>query len=58
MALKVEMVTFDCTDVQALGIQGRAVGDALEKLRATVIERPELNRRDELIGILKAMPSV
>jgi hypothetical protein len=46
------------TDVQALGIQGRAVGDALEKLRATVIERPELNRRDELIGILKAMPSV
>jgi tRNA nucleotidyltransferase/poly(A) polymerase len=46
------------TDVQALGIQGRAVGDALEKLRATVIERPELNRRDELIGILKVMPSV
>lgn len=41
------------TDIQALGIQGRAVGETLEKLRAAVIADPAANSRDNLLKLAK-----
>lgn len=41
------------TDVQSAGITGRAVGDALERLRRMVLSEPLLNKRQYLLGQLK-----
>lgn len=41
------------TDIQALGIQGRAVGEILEKLRAAVIADPGANSRESLLKLAK-----
>ncbi len=40
------------TDLQAVGLQGRAVGEALERFRQIVIEKPELNTRDTLLKLV------
>jgi len=42
------------TDMQQLGIKGRAVGEALEKLRDAIVENPDLNEREKLLKLAKA----
>jgi tRNA nucleotidyltransferase (CCA-adding enzyme) len=39
------------TDIQALGIQGRAVGETLERLRAHIIADPAANHRENLLKL-------
>jgi hypothetical protein len=41
------------TDIQGLGISGRAVGEALEKLRSSVLGDPSLNTREKLMALLR-----
>lgn len=41
------------TDIQALGISGRAVGEALEKLRDVVLAEPSKNTKDQLLLLAK-----
>ena len=43
------------TDIQALGISGRAVGEALEKLRDAVLVQPELNVKEKLLPLTKGI---
>ncbi|AFM12054.1 CCA tRNA nucleotidyltransferase [Turneriella parva] len=40
------------TDLQAKGLQGRAVGEALEKLKLIVLEQPQLNTRERLLQLV------
>jgi len=42
------------TDVQAAGISGRAVGEALERLRRLVLSEPRHNTREYLLKALRA----
>jgi hypothetical protein len=39
------------TDIQKLGIHGRAVGEVLEKLRAAVVADPGANTRENLLRL-------
>ena len=41
------------TDIQAMGMTGRAVGEALEQLRRKVLETPNLNTREMLLSLVK-----
>jgi tRNA nucleotidyltransferase/poly(A) polymerase len=40
------------TDLQAIGLQGRAVGEALERLRLKVVDEPQLNQRESLLQLV------
>lgn len=40
------------TDLQTIGLQGRAVGEALERLRLKVIDQPQLNTRESLLQLV------
>jgi tRNA nucleotidyltransferase/poly(A) polymerase len=39
-------------DIQALGISGRSVGEALERLRILVLDSPQLNTREKLLNLI------
>lgn len=39
------------TDIQQLGIRGRAVGEVLERLRMTVVADPQANNRENLLRL-------
>lgn len=41
------------TDLQALGLSGRAVGEALERLRNAVLENPALNESAKLLELAR-----
>lgn len=42
------------TDLQAIGLSGRAVGDALENLRIAVVKNPQLNEKEALLKLARA----
>lgn len=42
-------------DLMAMGMQGRAIGEMLDRLMALVIEKPELNTKESLKGYVSRM---
>lgn len=54
-ALKVEELDINGYDLMAIGLQGKEIGDALNKLLEKVLEKPELNSKKVLEKLVKEM---